>query len=68
VRAILAGERDPKHLAELSDYRIHGSREDITKSLEGVPCALRYCGARIRVRIRTGLLNFLQGAWTAMVH
>jgi len=35
VRAILAGERDPKHLAELSDFRIHASREDITKSLEG---------------------------------
>ncbi len=28
VRTILAGERDPKTLAELSDYRIHASREE----------------------------------------
>jgi transposase len=35
VRAILAGERDPKNLAELSDYRIRASREQVAKSLEG---------------------------------
>ena len=35
VRAILAGERDPRKLAELSDPRIHASREEIAKSLEG---------------------------------
>jgi transposase len=35
VRAILAGERDPQKLAELSDPRIHASKEEIAKSLEG---------------------------------
>ena len=35
IRAILNGERDPKKLAELSDRRIHASREEIAKSLEG---------------------------------
>ena len=35
VRAIVAGERDPRKLAELSDPRIHASREEIAKSLEG---------------------------------
>ena len=35
VRAILKGERDPRKLAELSDPRIHASKEEIAKSLEG---------------------------------
>ena len=35
VRTILAGERDPKKLAELSYPRIQASREEIAKSLEG---------------------------------
>jgi transposase len=35
VRAIVAGERDPRTLAELSDPRIHASKEEIAKSLEG---------------------------------
>jgi transposase len=35
VRAILAGERDPKKLAELSHRQIRASREEIAKSLEG---------------------------------
>ena len=35
VRAIVSGERDPKKLADLSDYRIRASREEIAKSLEG---------------------------------
>ncbi len=35
VRAILAGERDPKKLAELSHPQIRASREEIAKSLEG---------------------------------
>ena len=35
VRSIVAGERDPCRLAELSDPRIHASREQIAKSLEG---------------------------------
>jgi hypothetical protein len=35
VRAILAGERDPVKLAELSHPRIQASREEIAKSLEG---------------------------------
>lgn len=35
VRSILAGEHDPWKLAELSDPRIHASREEIAKSLEG---------------------------------
>lgn len=35
VRAIVAGERDPQKLAELSDPRIEASREEVAKSLEG---------------------------------
>src|ERR1700680_999310 len=35
VRAILAGERDSKKLAELSHPQIRASREEIAKSLEG---------------------------------
>jgi transposase len=35
VRAILAGERDPNKLAELTDCRIRATREEIAKSLEG---------------------------------
>jgi len=35
VRAIIAGERNPQKLAELSHPRIEASREEIAKSLEG---------------------------------
>lgn len=35
IRAIGGGERDPRKLAELSDPRVHASREEIAKSLEG---------------------------------
>jgi transposase len=35
IRAIVGGERDPRKLAELSDPRVHASREEIAKSLEG---------------------------------
>ena len=35
MRAIVAGERDPQKLAELRDPRIHASREEVAKSLEG---------------------------------
>jgi transposase len=35
IRAIVAGERDPKKLAKLRNYRIHASEEKIAKSLEG---------------------------------
>jgi transposase len=35
MRAILAGERDSKKLAELSHRQIRASREEIAKSLEG---------------------------------
>jgi transposase len=35
VRAIVAGERDPKQLARLRDPRIVASRETVQKSLEG---------------------------------
>jgi hypothetical protein len=35
IRAIVTGERDPRKLAELRDPRIHASREEIAKSLEG---------------------------------
>jgi transposase len=35
VRAIIAGERDPWKLAELSDRRIQASPREIAKSLEG---------------------------------
>ena len=35
VRAMLKGERDPQKLAELSDRRIHATKEEIAKSLQG---------------------------------
>ena len=35
VRAILNGERDPQKLAELRDRRIHATKEEIAKSLQG---------------------------------
>ena len=35
VRAIVAGERNPQRLAELSHPRIEASREEVAKSLEG---------------------------------
>ena len=35
IRAIMAGERDPRKLAALSDRRVHASQEEIAKSLEG---------------------------------
>ena len=35
IRSIVAGERDPRTLAELSDPRIQASQEEIAKSLEG---------------------------------
>lgn len=35
IRAIVGGERDPRKLAELSDPRVHASREEIAQSLEG---------------------------------
>jgi transposase len=35
VRAIIAGQHDPQKLAELSDPRIHASREEVARSLEG---------------------------------
>jgi hypothetical protein len=35
VRAILNGERAPQKLAELRDRRIHATKEEIAKSLQG---------------------------------
>lgn len=35
IRAIVAGERDPRKLAKLRNYRVHASEEEIAKSLEG---------------------------------
>jgi transposase len=35
VAAILGGERDPYKLADLADYRIKASREEVARSLEG---------------------------------
>lgn len=35
IEAILAGERNPKSLADLADYRVKKSREEIALSLEG---------------------------------
>jgi len=35
VRAIVAGQRDPRELAALSDRRVHASQEEIAKSLQG---------------------------------
>ena len=35
VRAIVAGQRDPRELAALSDPRVHASQEEIAKSLQG---------------------------------
>ncbi len=35
VSAILQGERDPFRLADLADYRVKASREEVARSLEG---------------------------------
>jgi transposase len=35
IRAILRGERDPYRLAQMKDYRIRASEEEIARSLEG---------------------------------
>lgn len=35
IRAILAGERNPWKLAQLKDYRVRASEEEIARSLEG---------------------------------
>jgi transposase len=35
IRAILRGERDPRALAKLVDYRVKASEEEIARSLEG---------------------------------
>src|SRR5436305_8794145 len=35
LRAILKGERDPQKLAELTDRRIHATKDEIAKSLQG---------------------------------
>lgn len=35
IKAILAGERDPHHLAELRDPRVKASEEEIARTLEG---------------------------------
>src|ERR1700694_1841389 len=35
IAAILKGERDPYKLADLKDYRIKASREEVARSLEG---------------------------------
>jgi hypothetical protein len=35
LRAMVAGKHDSQKLAELSDPRIHASREEVAKSLEG---------------------------------
>jgi hypothetical protein len=35
IRAILKGERDPYKLAEMKDYRIRASNEELARSLEG---------------------------------
>lgn len=35
IEAILSGERNPKSLAELADYRVRKSKEEIAFSLEG---------------------------------
>jgi transposase len=35
LTAILQGERDPYQLADLADYRVQASREEVARSLEG---------------------------------
>jgi transposase len=35
IRAILAGERDPRKLAKLRDWRIKATEEEVARSLEG---------------------------------
>lgn len=35
IRAVVKGQRDPYQLAELKDYRIRASKEEIARSLEG---------------------------------
>ena len=35
ITAVLKGERDPHKLADLADYRVKASREEVARSLEG---------------------------------
>src|ERR1700689_684372 len=35
ITAVLKGERDPYKLADLADYRVKASREEVARSLEG---------------------------------
>jgi transposase len=35
ITAVLGGERDPYQLADLADYRVKASREEVARSLEG---------------------------------
>jgi len=35
ITAVLKGERDPFKLADLADYRVRASREEVARSLEG---------------------------------
>ncbi|WP_159911847.1 IS110 family transposase [Pantoea sp. 18069] len=35
IRAIVAGERDPQRLAQLRNYRVHASEQEIASSLQG---------------------------------
>lgn len=35
ISAVLKGERDPHKLADLADYRVKASREEVARSLEG---------------------------------
>ena len=35
IAAVLKGERDPYKLADLADYRVKASREEVARSLEG---------------------------------
>jgi transposase len=36
ITAIIEGQTDPKHLADLANYRVHKSKEEIQKALTGI--------------------------------
>ena len=51
LQAILAGERDPQHLATLRNSHCHHDEEDIAKALQGTWRAEHLCALRQAVEL-----------------
>jgi transposase len=51
LKAILAGERNPQHLAKLRNPHCHHDEDDIAKALQGTWCAEHLCALRQAVEL-----------------